>query len=119
MKITSLCSGRNKPLTTTAKKLTADPIEFLDLVIDHLTARGMMDPKLLYETPFTDFDTMGVEGAFEHSDVVRMVQILRDIEPKCAARATLGLKRSHFCVQQSGILENKRRQLRVPKRLRW
>ena len=58
MKITSLCSGRNKPLTTTAKKLTADPIEFLDLVIDHLTARGMMDPKLLYETPFTDFDTM-------------------------------------------------------------
>ena len=85
MKITSLCSGRNKPLTTTAKKLTADPIEFLDLVIDHLTARGVMDPKLLYETPFTDFDTKGVEGVFEHSDVVRMVQILRDIEPKFAA----------------------------------
>jgi type I restriction enzyme R subunit len=67
------------------KKLTADQIEFLDLVIDHLTARGVMDPKLLYETPFTDFDTKGVEGVFEHSDVVRMVQILRDIEPKFAA----------------------------------
>jgi type I restriction enzyme, R subunit len=40
---------------------------------------------LLYETPFTDFDTKGVEGVFEHSDVVRMVQILRDIEPKFAA----------------------------------
>ena len=67
------------------KKLTADQIEFLDLVIDHLTARGVMDPKLLYETPFTDFDTKGVEGVFGHSDVVRMVQILRDIEPKFAA----------------------------------
>jgi type I restriction enzyme R subunit len=44
-----------------------------------------MDPKLLYETPFTDFDTKGVEGVFEHSDVVRLVQILRDIEPKFAA----------------------------------
>ena len=36
--------------------------------------------------PFTDFDTKGVEGVFEHSDVVRLVQILRDIEPKFAAR---------------------------------
>jgi type I restriction enzyme, R subunit len=67
------------------RKLTADQIEFLDLVIDHLTARGVMDPKLLYETPFTDFDTKGVEGVFDHSDVVRMVQILRDMEPKFAA----------------------------------
>ena len=67
------------------RKLTADQLEFLNLIIDHLTARGIMDPKLLYETPFTDFDTKGVEGVFEHSDVVRLVQILRDIEPKFAA----------------------------------
>ena len=67
------------------RKLTADQFEFLNLIIDHLTARGIMDPKLLYETPFTDFDTKGVEGVFEHSDVVRLVQILRDIEPKFAA----------------------------------
>ena len=67
------------------RKLTADQLEFLDLVIDHLTARGVMDPKLLYEAPFTDFDSKGVEGVFAHSDVVRLVQILRDIEPKYAA----------------------------------
>ena len=66
------------------RKLTADRLEFLNLIIDHLTARGVMDPKLLYETPFTGFDTKGVEGVFEHSDVVRLVQILRDIEPKFA-----------------------------------
>ncbi len=34
-----------------------------------------MDPKLLYEAPFTDFDTNGVEGVFEQADVVRLVQI--------------------------------------------
>ena len=33
------------------RRLTADQLEFLDLVIDHLTARGVMDPKLLYEAP--------------------------------------------------------------------
>jgi type I restriction enzyme R subunit len=63
----------------------ADQLEFLNLIIDHLTARGVMDPKLLYEAPFTDFDRNGVEGVFEKADVVRLVQILRDIEPRIAA----------------------------------
>ena len=44
-----------------------------------------MDPKLLYEAPFTDFHSNGVEGVFDQSDVVRMVNILREIEPKLAA----------------------------------
>lgn len=67
------------------RRLTADQLQFLDLVIDHLTARGVMDPKLLYEAPFTDFDRNGVEGVFEQADVVRLVQILREIEPRSAA----------------------------------
>src|SRR5262249_27372947 len=65
--------------------LTANQLEFLNLMIDHLTARGVMDPKLLYEAPFTDFDTHGVEGVFGPSDVIRLVQILRELEPKLAA----------------------------------
>ena len=67
------------------RRLTAHQLEFLDLVIDHLTAQGAMDPRLLYEAPFTDFDRNGVEGVFEKADVVRLVQILRDIEPRSAA----------------------------------
>jgi type I restriction enzyme R subunit len=67
------------------RKLSADQLEFLDLIIDHLTARGFMDPKLLYEAPFTDFDSKGVEGVFEHADVLRLVGILRDVEPRYAA----------------------------------
>ena len=67
------------------RKLSADQFEFLEMVIDHLTARGVMDPKLLYETPFTDFDSKGVDGVFDHADVVRLVSILRDFEPRSAA----------------------------------
>jgi type I restriction enzyme R subunit len=66
------------------RTLTASQLEFINLVIDHLTDRGMMDPKRLYETPFTDFDSKGVEGVFASADVVRLVQVLRDIEPKAA-----------------------------------
>ena len=44
-----------------------------------------MDPKLLYEAPFTDFDSNGVEGVFAHADVLRLVEILRSVEPRSAA----------------------------------
>jgi type I restriction enzyme R subunit len=67
------------------RRLSADQLEFLDLVIDYLTARGVMDPRLLYEPPFTDFDRNGVEGVFDQPDVIRLVQILQKIEPKSAA----------------------------------
>lgn len=64
---------------------TASQIQFLDLVIDYLTARGAMDPRLLYETPFTDFDSNGVDGVFPPADVAHLVRILREIDAKTAA----------------------------------
>lgn len=64
---------------------TASQIQFLDLVIDHLTARGAMDPRLLYETPFTDFDSNGVEGVFPPADVAQLVRVLREIDARTAA----------------------------------
>ncbi len=67
------------------RKLTANQIDFLDMIIDHLTARGTMDPKLLYETPYTDFDSKGVDGVFDRKDATRLVDILRDIEARTAA----------------------------------
>lgn len=67
------------------RTLTADQHEFLNLVIDHLTERGAMDPALLYETPFTDFDSNGVEGVFETADVLRLVDILQRMDERNAA----------------------------------
>jgi type I restriction enzyme R subunit len=67
------------------RRLSANQLQFLDLVIDYLTARGVMDPSLLYESPFTDFDRNGVEGVFEPRDVVRLVQVVRNLEPRHAA----------------------------------
>ncbi|SEE39384.1 type I restriction enzyme, R subunit [Rhizobiales bacterium GAS191] len=67
------------------RPFTANQLEFLDLVIDHLTARGLMDPKLLYESPFTDFDSNGVEGVFDAADVARLVEVLHEVETRSAA----------------------------------
>jgi type I restriction enzyme R subunit len=67
------------------RKLTADQLEFTDMMIDHLTARGTMDPRLLYESPFTDIDPLGVAGLFGEGEVVQLVQILRDVEGRAAA----------------------------------
>ena len=67
------------------RTLTADQNEFLNMVIDYLTARGVMNPKLLYEAPFTDFDSKGVEGVFEQPDALRLVEILQNVEARTAA----------------------------------
>ena len=32
---------------------TAPQIEFINMIIEHLTDQGVMDPALLYESPFT------------------------------------------------------------------
>jgi type I restriction enzyme R subunit len=67
------------------RKLTAHQQEFVNMVIDHLTARGIMDPRLLYESPFTDFDPLGVAGVFGEGEVVELVQILREVQDRTAA----------------------------------
>ncbi len=44
-----------------------------------------MDPRLLYESPFTDLDPMGAEGVFGQADVVQLAEILDDVRRRAAA----------------------------------
>lgn len=69
-------SGRN---------LNANQIEFVNLIIEHLTERGAMDPRRLYESPFTDFDAMGVSGVFHQGDVQVLVTALAELRQRAAA----------------------------------
>ncbi|MET3646292.1 DEAD/DEAH box helicase family protein [Phyllobacterium ifriqiyense] len=61
-------------------KASASQIEFVNMIIDHLTERGSMDPRMLYESPFTDVDPMGIEGVFGQQQAVAVVSILEDIQ---------------------------------------
>ena len=66
------------------KKTTANQIEFLNLIVDHLTHRGWMEPSLLYESPFTDFSPRGVEGVFPPDDVVKLLALLSSIRERAS-----------------------------------
>ena len=67
------------------RTLSADQIEFVNLIIDHLTEKGQMDPGLLYESPFTDFDPMGVSGVFDMADAKAVVAVLQAVRGHAAA----------------------------------
>ena len=72
-------------MVQSGKTLTANQLEFLNLVIDYLTHRGQMDPALLYESPFTDFDPMGVSGVFELGDAKAVVAVIEGVRQTAAA----------------------------------
>jgi type I restriction enzyme, R subunit len=67
------------------KKPTANQIEFVNLIVDHLTQRGWMEPSLLYESPFTDISPRGVEGVFAPKEVEHLIAVLASIRHNAEA----------------------------------
>jgi type I restriction enzyme R subunit len=67
------------------RKPSAHQHEFVDMMIDHLTARGIMDPRLLYESLFTDIDPLGIAGLFEEAEVTNIIGILGDVRDRAVA----------------------------------
>ncbi len=67
------------------KTLTANQIEFVNLIVDHLTENGAMSARLLYESPYTDFSPRGVDGLFKPDEVTELFSILDEIRKRAAA----------------------------------
>jgi len=67
------------------KTLNANQIEFVNLMIDHLTEHGAMKPELLYESPFTDLNPPGPEGFFNSAQVDELVSLLGEIQARAVA----------------------------------
>ena len=67
------------------KALTANQIEFVNLIVDHLTEHGLMDARLLYESPFTDLTPRGPDGLFTSMQVDELVHILQSIRATAQA----------------------------------
>lgn len=67
------------------KLLTANQIRFIDLIIDYLTQNGVMEPGLLYESPFTDFSAAGLDGVFPDKEATGIVKILGSIREAAVA----------------------------------
>ncbi|MEM9221384.1 MAG: DEAD/DEAH box helicase family protein [Pseudomonadota bacterium] len=65
--------------------MTANQIEFIDLIIDYLTERGTIDPALLYESPFTDTNDQGLGGVFRMEQQSAVISLIRELNETMVA----------------------------------
>jgi len=70
---------------TLERNLSANQIHFVNMIIDYLTERGTIDPRILYESPFTDLNPMGIEGVFSQTDAAQLITLLDDVRRRAAA----------------------------------
>ena len=54
-------------------------IEFINLIVNHLTENGTMDPAMLYESPFTDVTPLGPDGIFTSAQIDELLAILNEV----------------------------------------
>ena len=70
---------------TKGKTFTANQLEFVNLIVDHLTEHGMMEPERLYESPFTDLMPRGPDGLFEQVDLDKLMRALEAVRASAVA----------------------------------
>jgi type I restriction enzyme R subunit len=64
-----------------SRTLTADQLEFINLIIEHLTQCGWMRPEQLYSSPFTDQFATGPNEVFPEGDMLRdLISILSAVQ---------------------------------------
>lgn len=67
------------------KNFSSQQIEFINLIIDHLTERGVVESVALYESPFTDLAPHGPEELFGAAMSEELFQTLAAIRANAAA----------------------------------
>lgn len=66
-------------------QFNANQIEFVNMIIDHLTQHGVMESKLLYESPFTDLTPQGPDGIFDSAEVDELIAVLELVRSTASA----------------------------------
>ena len=54
------------------------------MVIEHLTEKGVMEPALLYESPFTDIAPSGPEQVFNFERTKKLVAVIQGLNASAA-----------------------------------
>jgi type I restriction enzyme R subunit len=75
------------------RSLTAAQIRFIEMIIDQLTARGVMNPEALYEPPFSNLHAGGPDALFSGKEKVidAVFKTLESLEPRVQGAAGGGV----------------------------
>jgi type I restriction enzyme, R subunit len=67
------------------KLLSSNQLEFVNLIVAHLTERGVMEAALLYEPPFTSYAPQGPDALFSSAQVQELFGVLEEVRARALA----------------------------------
>jgi type I restriction enzyme R subunit len=68
---------------------SANQIRFIQLIVEHLTANGVMEVERLYESPFTDSAPQGPDAIFTEDQVDGIVTLLKEVRRRALPDVTV------------------------------
>lgn len=64
------------------RTFTGNQVEFMSLIVEHLAEHGVMEPRMLYESPCTDVHVLGPDGLFDPETVGKLITALNEIRAR-------------------------------------
>ena len=61
---------------------SVDQVRFVSMIVDELSANGIVEPSRLFESPYTDRAPTGPDLLFPDAEVQVMVAVLHDIKQR-------------------------------------
>jgi type I restriction enzyme R subunit len=65
--------------------LNAKQIRFMDTIINFLNVKGIIEPSMLFESPFTDINSSGIIGVFDTEISSKIIELIEEINQKAEA----------------------------------
>lgn len=68
--------------------LHPDQMTFIDQIIDYLVKNGTMEPKAVFDTPFTHINDQGIAGVFSEDESKKVIELIRYINKNAMIKDT-------------------------------
>lgn len=59
--------------------LNSQQIRFIDTVINYFNVKGIIEPEMLFSSPFTDISSSGIMGVFDESTSAKIIELIEEI----------------------------------------
>jgi type I restriction enzyme R subunit len=67
------------------KTMTSQQIRFLDTIINFFTVKGIVEPSMLFEPPFTDINAGGISSVFDVDTTSKIIEVIEVVNHNAEA----------------------------------